>query len=525
MTESVAPAYLMEMQARCLFDSVEFVFKSGLVSANVSSNVVESVMMQRAKNLFCMREYYHAYTVLGCPNYGSEGLCYLFCTCCSGEVVFLRNYSLYILATIKQEMDVDLYLQRTLVKDSELENGIGKSRRLQGKDRSFFDEDVFDDPYLVFMLLISKKVFLSEKIQQKMLLHLIDALPYFWEPYKLLANLCNVANVADLVKRVPCKLMSQLFMLYTGSQKSVLSPKLQEFIDTADKTSPGLSTSFARSMIATVHGHYKQYTKALRIFEEIISLGNCRDGLDQYTNILYSLKDVNTLSSFLLIVYDRYYNLPLYHFVSGNLLSLKSNHVGSIEQFQKILHEVHPGEFDIAYVFVAQEYFHMKDTCSSIKACNIAIKKNYNDYRVWSNMAQIYFAVEMFEYALHFFRKCAELSPTNPSVYEGLGQCFERLERTTEAIRCYKKGIENHSSKCIALLGDMLFKAKNPDYQVYYAQYLDLCLATPKSKLEYDFLCLETAERFIDALEPTAGSVRIAQWKKCYNLFTPDSNE
>ncbi|KAI5173188.1 anaphase-promoting complex subunit 8 [Nematocida sp. LUAm3] len=508
-----------ELLSRGLFDSVEFLFKSGLVSEEDSlCRNNGSLKHIRAINLFQMQEYYQVFKILSCEKDASE---YVYCKCCSKEAVFLRNYSSYLLSTIKQESVPDVLIEKRKIKNIEIDKEVSMSQRIGKGKQSHIDNDIFNDPYLLFLFLLTKKEHLTGKNVQRILLYLVRELPYFWEIYKMLFEICTLSNIEDVLEAIPSPSISALFLLCVGAKKHILHPLLRNLID--GKHPEIFSTDFSQSMLASVYGHYKRYKEAMEIFDRLIMQASTRENIDQYTNILYSLKDADRLSSLLFIVYDRYYNLPIYSYVAGNLLSLKGNHIESIEQFQKILHDAHPGEFDIAYVFVAQEYFHLKDTCSSIKACNIAIKKNYNDYRVWHSMSQIYFAIEMFEYALHFFRMCVERDPENPEIYDGLGQCFEKLEKDNEAIKCYKKGMAYGSTKSLSLLGSLYHKQNNMEFQNCYKEYITTCFNLPKEKLERDPMYLENIEMYMCALEDTTDPDVFRGWKKSYRILLQNS--
>lgn len=437
-----------------------------------------------------------------------------FCGCCTRDKVFIRNYCAYILWSIKGEKLGPLRVRGVVVPDRDLAQVLKRSRRMGGAEITAFDSTVFDDPYLVYLLLLAKRRLLQGKLEQQLLQYVIQNVPYFWDPYKMAAEIVTLSNIEAVVQGIPCETMRNTFMLYAATKKSVVHPDTYAVSEILLEQKA--ASAYVKTMAAAVYGHRRDNKKALELLEETICNTNSHDNLDLLSNTLYSLGDTEKISSLLLCVHERFYNLPIYNYVAGNLLSLKSNHMASIEQFQSILREKHKGEYDIAYVFVAQEYFHMKDTCSAIKACNLAIKKNYNDERTWSNMAQIYYSIELYEYALHFFRKCAELAPTDPNTYEGLGQCFERLNREEEAARCYRKGSAVGNLKCLALLGDLLNRAKKKEYAKCYLEYLTRGL---EGGADQEGFCFETAERFIEHLEEVEDPKLILRLRKELTLL------
>ncbi|KAI5190901.1 anaphase-promoting complex subunit 8 [Nematocida sp. AWRm77] len=518
MKDHLAQKYLQDMQERGLFDSAEFLFKSGVISQNTVVISERKAALSRALNLLCMREYYQVSQLLSsCPcALKAPENAYVYCSCCLDKENFLRNYARYLLAAIKQEPLSDVIIGSERVSSSQVNEAIRSSLRMKGCRKTVFDSEVFDDPYLVYMLVMSKREELHPRVLQKTLLYIISQVPYFWEPYRILSEICVPSSIDVCVKEVPELDMKDLFKLYIGSKKSVMFPEFRKLFTEPYKALHCQKTPFADSMIASVLAHYKQFKQAGEMFEVIVSESFGRDNLEQYANTLYSVRNIEKLSSLLVTVYDRYYNLPLYHYVAGNLLSITGRHTESIEEYQKLLRETHPGEFDIAYVFVAQEFYLLKDMCSAIKACNLAIKKNYNDYRVWSNMAQIYFTIDMCEYALHFFRKSVEISPDTPGVYESLGMCFEKLAKHDNAIKCYEKGYRKGSIKSLSLLGNLLHYLKTPEYRKHLEEYLKLCLfGVPAHKwfIDANEISLEEAEKYIEVLAPTTDAGTLSIWK------------
>lgn len=553
-------SFANELAVRCLFDPLEFLFKIDMVDEFVYS--VPSSRMSRAMNLFSMREYYQVSSILKCIgsnrsstvgsrvseyslngrtvpfksgsglnglasgsnestpslNGSSSGrvtvnrsLSYSYCSCCLPEEVFLRNYALYILSSLKSSEESGFYLEGIFYSDDLID------RVLDGLEYFIDVPDglsvVFQDPFLFYMLIISKRERISVSNFKKCLLFIMDEIPFFWDVYKLLSEIFSVPELDEVSEKMKNVRMRRVFILYVGSHKSILTPALRSMIDS------NLSLSlYEEGLVVSILGHYKDNFRSLELMEKVLEKSSDWSNFDQFSNVLYSLKDTERLSSLLFLVFDRFGNLPIYNYVSGNVLALKSDHLRSIEEFKKILSDELSGYFDIAYIFIAQEYFHMKDTCSAIKACNLAIKKNFNDYRVWLSMGQIYFSIEMFEYALHFYRKCAELSPEVPSVYEGLGQCFDRLGREEEAIRCYSKSVEFRSVKGVSLLGDLLFRMGRGEYVKYYVKYLEMSFSSGETVDLVD-VNLKTVERLIESLEKVVDPKTVLGWRRSLTIL------
>ncbi|KAI5184163.1 anaphase-promoting complex subunit 8 [Nematocida sp. AWRm78] len=507
-------SFTKELFIRCLYDPLEFLFKINI--AVESAYTIPPGKMSRAVNLFAMKEYYQVYSILRCTECTSMKIEYNYCTCCTGAQVFLRNYSVYILTSIKNTREPGFKIDRIYYEDDKIDKLLDRVEL--SNEGVIISNELFTDPFLIYLLILTKKKYISSDKYKKVLCVLLKVMPYFWDIYKLLGDSVTVTDCDSVLKNISDPTMERVFILYIGCRKSILIPRLKRIMEEYEKN-PEEFSIYEESLLVAVFGHYKKTKKSLEVMEKVVDSSVGWYNFDQFSNILYSLKDTEKLSSLVFTVFDRFGNLPIYNYVSGNLLALKSDHVGSIEEFQKILQDEFIGEFDIAYIFVAQEYFHLKDTCSAIKACNLAIKKNYNDYRVWLSMAQIYFSIEMHEYSLHFYRKCAELSPSISAVYEGLGQCFDKLGREEEAIRCYKKCADQGSVKALCLLGDLFFRQNNNQFITYYKEYLSHALVPENDPEHAPEGSVKTIERVIEVLEPSSDPSTVLEWRKSLTLL------
>lgn len=514
-TRESIKVFANDLSSRCLFDPLEFLFKINIIDGFSYTNKPQRV--NRAMNLFSMREYFQVFSVLQCRDSPKPTfkLSYSYCSCCDKEEVFLRNYSLYILSSLKGTEETNFMVDKVFYSDNDLDKLLKNIKSFSDFSKVFKSEK-FLDPFLVYILVTSKRHHISKDNFKKTIIILVHILPYFWDIYKILSEIITLSDCSEIFSTIKDPLMKRVFILYLGSRKSILNLSLQKIVSDYVKNPKGFSL-YEEGLVSSVLSHYKNNNRSLEVMERVLEKTHDWNNMDQFSNILYSLKDSERLSSLLFKVFEQFCNLPIYNYVSGNILALKSDHIKSIEEFQKITNDDVAGEFDIAYIFIAQEYFHLKDTCSAIKACNLAIKKNYNDYRVWLSMAQIYSSIEMHEYSLHFYRKCAELSPNTHSIYDGLGQCFDRLGREEEAVRCYNKSIEQGSMKALWLLGDLLFKQNNRDYVTYYMSYLQLSFQ-PEDEYHKE-ISIKTVERLIELLEAKVEASTILGWRRSLTIL------
>ena len=58
----------------------------------------------------------------------------------------------------------------------------------------------------------------------------------------------------------------------------------------------------------------------------------------------------------------------------------------------------------------------------------------------------------MYFYALYYYRKAVKLRPTDARMWCALGNCYKRLERNSDAIRCFERAAQNDDREGIAFL-------------------------------------------------------------------------
>ena len=101
-----------------------------------------------------------------------------------------------------------------------------------------------------------------------------------------------------------------------------------------------------------------------------------------------------------------------------------------------------------------------------------ALDINARDYRAWYGLGQTYELLNMFHYALYYYRKAVTLRlrrpapdadprsdlaicaaatrPTDARMWTAMGSCFKKLSRTDEAIRSFERASSNNDQEGIA---------------------------------------------------------------------------
>ena len=89
---------------------------------------------------------------------------------------------------------------------------------------------------------------------------------------------------------------------------------------------------------------------------------------------------------------------------------------------------------------------------------------------------QTYELLNMFYYALYYYRKAVTLRPTDARMWCAMGSCFRKLDRLDEAIRSFERASSSNDQEGIATLQlAKLYKEKRDDVKAAecYQQHLN----------------------------------------------------
>lgn len=230
------------------------------------------------------------------------------------------------------------------------------------------------------------------------------------------------------------------------------------------------------------------------IFSNVIMTNpHCADSLDNYSNVLYVLKQRPKLALLaqLTTATDRF--RPETCCVVGNYYSRISEHEKAVTYFQRAL--ILNRSFASAWTLLGHEYIELKNTHAALESYRRAVDLNRKDYRAWHGLGHTYDALGMFLYALSFHRRAVMLRPDDPDMWHAMGMYYSKLEKPSDAIKALKQSLAlgNHARPTTGA------KIMDPEVLYHIAQmyegindrqeavgYMELCLAEWEETLNQD---------------------------------------
>ena len=158
----------------------------------------------------------------------------------------------------------------------------------------------------------------------------------------------------------------------------------------------------------------------------------------------------------------------------------QAKHEKAVTYFQRALKL--NKRFLAAWTLMGHEFVEMKNTGAAIEAYRRGVDVNPRDYRAWYGLGQTYELLNMFFYALYYYRKVSsstngapqptylraaahlpcilpphtlqavKLRPTDARMWCALASCYQRLERPDDAIRAFERAAANQDQEGIATL-------------------------------------------------------------------------
>ncbi|KAH8068690.1 hypothetical protein JL721_6551 [Aureococcus anophagefferens] len=145
--------------------------------------------------------------------------------------------------------------------------------------------------------------------------------------------------------------------------------------------------------------------------------------LDIYSNVLYVKEARAELSRLAHAATRAEKYRPETCCVVGNYYSLKAQHERAVLYFQRAL-KLDRGCLS-AWTLMGHEYIEMKNTAAAIEAYRRAV--------------DTYEILNMYFYALYYYRKAARLRPYDARMWIAIAQCHEKLHRVDDAIKGYER--------------------------------------------------------------------------------------
>ncbi|CAG9463951.1 unnamed protein product [Pedinophyceae sp. YPF-701] len=208
----------------------------------------------------------------------------------------------------------------------------------------------------------------------------------------------------------------------------------------------------AELVMATAQYQLRQYEEAQQGFEELISRDPYRvEGLDCFSNILYTLELLPELSSLAqrLVMTDKY--RPETQCVIGNYYSLRNEHGRAVEYYRRAI-RLNP-QYISAWTLMGHELLELKNAPAAIEAYRRAVDIDARDFRAWYGLGMVYELMFQQYYALYYFKKAVELRPHDPRMWCAVGQSYEsdQMKMYDSAIRCYRRAVDLDDPDGVAL--------------------------------------------------------------------------
>lgn len=152
----------------------------------------------------------------------------------------------------------------------------------------------------------------------------------------------------------------------------------------------------------------------------------------------------------------------------GNYYSLRSDHAKAVLYFRRAL-KLNPNYLS-AWTLMGHEFMEMKNSNAAIQSYRHAIGVNNNyyvlfwdiyifvveinsrDYRAWYGLGQTYEILKMPFYCLYYYKKAQQLRPNDSRMIIALGETYEKLDKSENALKCYYKACNMGDVEGFALI-------------------------------------------------------------------------
>ncbi|XP_015794470.1 cell division cycle protein 23 homolog [Tetranychus urticae] len=197
-------------------------------------------------------------------------------------------------------------------------------------------------------------------------------------------------------------------------------------------------SNYLKSQMANVKHNLRHVDQAIDLFDTIRESDPFRlDAWDIYSNLLY-VKDMRSKLSSLAHAAK---NIDPFRvescFCIANFYSLRGQHKKAADYFSRVL-QLNPRHIS-AWTLMGHEYMEIKNTGGAIMSYRSAIECNKKDYRAWYGLGQTYEILKMPAYSLYYYSIARSLRPDDSRMIIAMGETLEKLERHSEAIKCYWK--------------------------------------------------------------------------------------
>ncbi len=242
-------------------------------------------------------------------------------------------------------------------------------------------------------------------------------------------------------KRVESELAQSQFYKFFKIEKYIRSNQPQKAIVLLQKLQAAFpSWDYVTERIGVVHHNMRQFGDAIKAFQEMSSRNKfCIDSMDLYSNCLF-LMDQQTelfeLASFWLQTCPNRHETNV---IAGNYYSLKSEHEKAALYFKRAT-TANPSDMN-AWLLLGHELIELRNPSAALAAYQTAAKLPSAkwDVRPWYSVGQLFELINQHAFGVYYHTRAIEIDSKDVRIWKALGNCFTKLNRSDEALKCQEK--------------------------------------------------------------------------------------
>jgi anaphase-promoting complex subunit 8 len=335
------------------------------------------------------------------------------------------------------------------------------------------DEELKQDPFLLYLEGIGLRLQRNEEAAIKKLTQSVMLFPYNWSSWQeLLCCIPTMEKLGMVLPLLPDHIMTRIFIIYSRQEFFQSDEETFGLLEKAQKSFPDFL--FFNVQKALLCYHNLDYLDSENEFKNVLIKDPYRlDDMDIYSNILYVMERAPELAFLAQLANSTDKFRPETCCIIANYYSLKSQHEKAIVYYQRAL--VLDRNCLSAWTLMGHEFVELKNTHAAIESYRRAVDASKRDYRAWYGLGQAYEVLEMHYYSLYYYQRALALKPLDVRMWLALGNCFDKLDRIDESIKAYKRAVRVSAMDPIILLKIATLYEKNKESE-NAATYMKLCL-------------------------------------------------
>jgi len=277
----------------------------------------------------------------------------------------------------------------------------------------------------------------------------LNGFPINYSAWKLLLSVLirfDDSIISPSVTALPKHWCTKVFQISLLSELQQTEAAIRMFSEIKLPRTPSII-----ALEATIHYHHRNFDQACSLFQELRTSDPLRlESLELYSNLLFVLEDLATLSELAqsLSQIDKY--RPETLSVAGNYYALNQKHEEAIEQFSMALR--FDSQFTFAWTLIGHEYVEIENITAATAAYTKAYEANPRDFRALYGLGRAYEISKMPYHAILFYKNAVTMNPFDSRLWMALGECYEELSETGNAIKCYQRAVCNSDNEGSSLI-------------------------------------------------------------------------